>query len=263
MADYPTIVYFDATWNLIDVKVFRTIYPENQNIWATDFKDGVVYVDPMPGEEIQNFINIIVGCFNKYSNFSIEVAKAFKSKDLPYGIEFNFNGAKILVTATNRDPIGIYNFWSFEMDENARNLEKARQEYMKTPEYRKWRAKEVKKALRNQKLQVDKLTLDRITQIEFKDEKSKYIWRHWRRYMKHDKYWNEIVGYARRWAKYMQYLIDKYGGKTVYEVAENTSYLADISNNITGAQNWKAINILSRVWKYGDELEKWNDSRYC
>jgi hypothetical protein len=68
-----------------------------------------------------------------------------------------------------------------------------------------------------------------------------------------------VVIYARRWAKYMQTLIAQ--GKTVAEIAEETSFDADL-DGITGFMYGCAVSALSECWKWGEELRKWHNGKY-
>ena len=82
---------------------------------------------------IDSFAKNVAGCFEEGSNFN-----GLKA------IEFEFNGAYVSVTAKNANPDKIVQLWSEKMEENRIKHEKEREEYMKTPEYRAKRAKELK-----------------------------------------------------------------------------------------------------------------------
>ena len=264
MAKLPTIVYLDNSIKLTDdkVKVFRTIHPEGKVIWVTDYDltRGVVEVEPMIGESIDSFINTIVGCFYEYSNFGIEICKAFDTRYLPNAVHFVFNSAEVFVTYENADPERIYRIWKEERKKIEKKEEEEYQAFMQTPEFKKAQKQAIKKRMRAQKIQVDMIILDRKTSLDFKDDQAKAIWHYWRDKQKSG-YSRACVKYAQRWAKYMQYLLDRYGGITVSKIAEGTSYLADMEG-ITGAQHVAAVAILSKVWKYGDELLEWHNNQY-
>ena len=62
------------------------------------------------------------------------------------------------------------------------------------------------------------------------------------------------------WAEYMEYLMAKHG-KKLSEIWEMSSRLADIYG-ITGFMYGGAANILSSVWKYGEEFREAYNSKY-
>ena len=59
----------------------------------------------------------------------------------------------------------------------------------------------------------------------------------------------------------MQYLMVKHKNVTVSQIANQASQAADIEG-ITGFMYGCATNILSQVWKHGDELREWHNKKY-
>lgn len=74
-----------------------------------------------------------------------------------------------------------------------------------------------------------------------------------------DPYGSGVIRYCEKWADLMERRIDK--GETVYQCAEETSHLAD-TEGITGFMYGCAVNILSGVWQYGEDLRKWHNGEY-
>ena len=103
------------------------------------------------------------------------------------------------------------------------------------------------------------IKIDETTEMLFKDEAAKEKWDSIVESNSHDPYGIGIVAYARRWAKYMQVLIAE--GKTVTQIADEASSDADIEG-ITGFMYGCAVQALSSVWKYGEELRKWHNHDY-
>lgn len=74
-----------------------------------------------------------------------------------------------------------------------------------------------------------------------------------------DPYGNAVYEYLIRWADMMENRIA--AGESIVDMAEKTSYDAD-TEGITGFQYGCAVNILSQVWEYGEELRTWHNSQY-
>lgn len=74
-----------------------------------------------------------------------------------------------------------------------------------------------------------------------------------------DPYGNAVFEYLIRWADMMEERISK--GEAISNMAKETSHKADIEG-ITGFQYGCAVNILSQVWEYGEELRTWHNSKY-
>lgn len=234
-----TIVYFNKTWecNEKTTYIFRTISPKRDILFVTSFKDGIVTIKPGVGGNIQTFSELISGCFNKESNFAEEMSKAF------YGnystsftaIKFTFNGITVMVTNKNANKNKIYAEWLEGLESN---MEKDR---LDKESYRKIKS--------SKKLK-----------IEFKNEDAAIKWKKLVEVNSSNLYNFAIVAYARRWAKYMQYLM-KEENKTIDEIAESTSITCDIVD-ISGYMYNCALNMLVECWKYGEELRKWHAKRY-
>lgn len=131
---------------------------------------------------------------------------------------------------------------------------------MKTPEYRAERAKQLKIANRRKRVEEDVLSVDKSTELEFKDDEAAKNWAQFVEINSKDGYSAGVVTYARRWAKYMQYLMKKHD-KDLVLIADEASKVADIEG-ITGFMYGCAVNTLSQLWKYGEELRKWHNKDY-
>lgn len=68
-----------------------------------------------------------------------------------------------------------------------------------------------------------------------------------------------IYEYAEGWAKLMQVEISK--GNKLNDIAAKTSFEMGFLG-ITGFMYGASVQILSKCWKYGDELRKWHNKEY-
>jgi len=74
-----------------------------------------------------------------------------------------------------------------------------------------------------------------------------------------DSYGNTICVYAENWAKLMQKKMSE--GTELKDIAGACSHLAD-TEGITGFMYGAAVHMLSKCWKYGEELRKWHNKEY-
>lgn len=71
-----------------------------------------------------------------------------------------------------------------------------------------------------------------------------------------DPYGKCTVDYARQWAELMEAKISK--GARLEDIAKETSHKAD-TEGITGFMYGCAVSILSKCWKYGEQLRIWHN----
>ena len=101
------------------------------------------------------------------------------------------------------------------------------------------------------------LTIDKSTELEFKDEEAKANWEKWVEANSKDFYGFSAVKYACRWAKYMQHLMKEHN-KTLPEIVDKTS-LFRYTDDVTGFMYCRVVLVLSQCWKYGEELRRWHN----
>lgn len=256
-----TRVYFDEIWDYDNkTRIFRTF--NRDTLWVSSFENGIAVVDPMYGSEITAFSGLIAGCFEEGSNFEAELCEAFDcdSETTLNGIQFEFNEVTVLVTKENADKDKIVAEWRAGMDANAERYRLEREAYMKTPEYRAERAKALKIQSRRETVENEVLTIDESTELEFKDDEAKANWEKWVEINSKDGYSLGVVTYARRWAKYMQHLMNKHN-KPLFLIANKASHVSDI-DGITGFMYGCAVGMLSQCWKYGEELRRWHNKEW-
>lgn len=265
-----TIVYFDGIWDYDKTTriLLRAVAPKRDTFWVSSFENGIATIDPMCGSMITDVAEVVAGCFAEGSNFASELRsycpnlKVFDCDENTAftGIKFEFNEVTVMVTKENADKDKIYAEWKAGMKANAEKYRLEREAYMKTPEYRAERAKALKIANRRETVEKDVLAVDKSTELQFKDEEAAKIWEHWVEINSKDSYSNCVVTYARRWAKYMQHLMEKHN-KTVAEIAGKASHASDIEG-ITGFMYGCAVDILAQCWKHGEELRKWHNKKW-
>lgn len=84
---------------------------------------------------------------------------------------------------------------------------------------------------------------------------------HWQKWVDSntDPYGSGVIRYAERWADLMEQKIST--GKKLADIASETSHEAD-TEGITGFMYGCAVQILSDVWKYGEDLRLWHNKKY-
>ncbi len=255
-----TIVYFVEKKN--DIFIFRSLAPKRDTLQVESFENGVVTIDPMYDSTITTVAEIVAGCFEKDSNFTRELFRAFECNENTAftGIKFTFNEVTVMVTKENADKDKIYAEWKAGVEANAKKHSIEMESYMKTPQYRVKRAKVLKIATRRETVVKDVITVDESTKLQFKDEEAEKKWKQWVENNSESSCVNSIVTYARRWAKYMQYLMEKHN-KTVAEIADNASSLSGV-DDMTLYMHIRVVAILAQCWKYGEELRKWHNRKW-
>ena len=154
----------------------------------------------------------------------------------------------------------IYATWKRAEEESCREAQREWEEYIKTPEYKAKRAKELKKETRLQEVQKEVVFVEKSTRLRFKDKEAAKLWKKYVRVNSKDDYGKIIIMYARYWAKYMQHIMKKHN-KTISEIAGETSHACYI-DYVTGYMHGCAVFLLASCWKYGEELRKWHNKEW-
>ena len=96
-----TLVQFEKA-NSDGSKYFLVVGDESfRYIKVKSYSYGWANVIPLPAEYINDFAEIIEGCFERSSNFHKELNKAYGKNSSFKGIEFKFNDVFIRVTKKN------------------------------------------------------------------------------------------------------------------------------------------------------------------
>lgn len=206
-------------------------------LFVSSFEKGIAKLYITEGSKILFIAKLLAGCFSSKSNFESELKKEFNCSDETklIGIQFEANDVAIMVTKENADEYKIYAEYMIAMLKRGDFIDHKRT---------------VKEELNY---------VDEKTELEFKNDNAKNEWENFVS-NEHDSYYEAVITYTRQWAKYMQYVMKKYN-KSVFEIAESTSKLYTI-DGCTGYICGAATDLLSKYWKYGDELRIWNEKRY-
>lgn len=216
-----TVVYFDGTKEDKITRILRVVTPKRYTFFVSSFENGIATIDLLCDSIFTDVADIILGCFNNDSNFKAQLFKAFGcNKDTPFsGIKVNFNDVSILFTKKNV----MY--------------------------------QELTEVTAKKHLLEDVLSVDKFTDLLFKDAESAKSWDLWvENCSQLGLYYIGSAQFARHWAKYMQYLMKKYN-KTVAEIA-NIAYYACDMHLITKMMQCFVIDALVKYWKYGEELRE-------
>ena len=76
---------------------------QERYIKVISYTYGWANVVPLPGEYIDDFAEVICGCFERGSNFHKELNKAYEKNSAFKGIDFSFNDIQFCVTKKNCD----------------------------------------------------------------------------------------------------------------------------------------------------------------
>lgn len=69
-----------------------------------NFSDGFATVSPIPRTYIDDFVDLIIGCFDEQSNFPSAIKKVYQCEECEFlGIKFIFNEVTITVTKETAD----------------------------------------------------------------------------------------------------------------------------------------------------------------
>lgn len=241
-----------------DVYCFDSVYSRG-HFFVHAFSDGIALIEPLCGTMIEEFAELIAGCFDEESNFQELLQKVFKERCELKAIVFRFNEVVLTVTELNADADKIYQEWERLCELEHQLYVKKREAYMKTWEYKIEHAREVKDAYRLEQVQQKVLNIAQETEIEFKDEEAKKNWDTIVEKNSHDSYGRGICEYATVWIKFMQHLMKR--GCKLENIADNTSSVADMYG-MSGFSYGCAVNMIVECWKHGEELRIWHNKRW-
>lgn len=216
---------------------------------ADSFEEGVLKIADTSKMLIERIAEEIEGFFKENSKFIKELNKAFcyNESNVLKGISFTHNGIDMYVTKESAEKEKICSLWEQKNAIKEKYPEVSKNSLKKVEELK---TKKHKETLIEQVVYVDEFTT-----IEFKDEKAYEFWKKFVISNSKDSYSRGVITYARRWAKYMQYLMNKHN-KDVSKIARNASHICDIEG-ISGAMHYYALDVLIQTWKYGEELNEW------
>lgn len=225
--------------------VFTT--EDGKEIEVTEVSNGIVKVDFSFEDTPELVARLLVGCFDKYSNFERIVGKAYNQGEEGWlkGIEISVFNKKFAFTRENASISGISEF-----------LRKATEDFWKDfkediqKEFEKQREiiTNINNAIKNEEIVV-------------KDRASGNMWVSWIAWMADQgKEGEKIVAVAITFAKYVQFLIEKKNSST-YSAFDKAYDGTLLFEEFTENMLYKAIEILKRCWRYGEMLEDWFKKR--
>ena len=237
-----TMVYFNNNFEE-DYRILRTSSKKIEILYVEAFKNGIATISPIGGYNINDFAEVLAGCFEEDSNFASELLRAYECDENTTfkGIQFTFNDATVTVTKENAEASRIYEEWNAIMNKNYEKHCSEKEAWLKTPEGQKMLDQQREEEKRKKEIKEKVLEIDETVEMEFKDDESKKIWDNFVEANSKDLYGMGVIIYARRWAKYMQKIMEK--GKTVIQIADKASCDCDIEG-ITGFMYGCAVNVL-------------------
>lgn len=241
--------YFDSISTYGSLMRFCLEDKNRTTFYVKAYENGNVELDMTIGTNIKS-AEIVVQ--NIFSNCS--VLKGVKT------VSFNFN--EIGYTCDEINCQNIVRNYRRGTDFSYALYKKEQEEYMKTPEYISKRAKELKKALREQRV-LDKVNLlYNLSKTEFDIPKDKQkMWNECKRVNSEDGYSNCIIKYAITMTQFMEYL-KKVHNRNVLQSFDIASYYADKIYGVTGYMHGAAVNIISNIWKHGEEVRKYHNKTF-
>lgn len=217
---------------------------KNECLVISSLKDGIINASPVGGT-VDEFCNTISKCFNPYNNF-------YGLK----GVEIRFNQFSMLVNEQNVNSIRtLYDrCWSMDCELGKQEWEV----YSHSPEYIRKRAKVLKKECRHKAVAEKVKAFQKDGEFEVKTT-SKSDWEKYKREYTGD-YGEAIIRYAILWIQYMEYLTKKYEFQ-LSKIGDKCSRLADLEGVNYFMKN-DAANIISHVWKHGEEFRKCYNAKW-
>lgn len=225
-------------------RMFNT--QDKHDIFVTDFDNGVAKIDFTDEYTPELMARIIVGCFDKKSNFKEAILKAYDcpDDDCFKGIQLNVFGKHLLVTEKTANISMISRFIRDSIDDFINTLKR---KVLKEFEEYKNVYEDMKEAFHSQN-------------IQFNGVQSEQEWMNWSRYVIQEDEGQPIVFAGESFARYVQFLIDKRGVPDW--VAFDKGYAAVIDHTqANGAMLQRAFDMLIKCWKHGGRLSMWNDDR--
>lgn len=217
-------------------------------IAISSIKDGIVTVESIASDLICDFATKIKKFFHPYSNF--------------YGIkavEIEINEFQISVDEQNMDRI-LY-LYQRSGDMSSALFDRKLYEYYNSKEYAVNHARSLKKMTRK-KAVLQKIRQYKKDGVDFTivGKNKQEEWENYKVINSKSYYNNCVINYTILWAQCMEYLMNRHG-KKLSDIWYISSRLADVYG-VTIFMYGCAVNILSSLWKYGEELKMQHNSMY-
>ena len=256
-----TRVYFkEICGNNHKTRIFETFTRETLKV--NSFKNGIAVIE-IYSEQIIKYSELIAGCFEEDSNFEAELCEAFDCDPATtldaILLESTGKWVTLLVTKENADKDKINAEWEASVKDRKERDSLEFEAYWNSPKFIAKLAKSQKSGFRKRTVMKEVTYIDKSTELEFKDDEARAKWERWVVEINpKDCNHSNDVNHARRWAKYMQHLMNKYNkplSMIAYEASQVTGYSDSVYGDVC------AVAMLSQCWKYGKELRVWYKQR--
>lgn len=247
------------------LEIWNDFYPKKERCLIYKFHNGIATLVAYSVNSLETLSNLVEGCFEKESNFKKVLFQAFElpSNTLFIGLRVIYKGTIVLITHySKKDFIGGYYA--------AQNL--PRSEIIRTIEalprgdclmFGLPKKAFVRKTYRAYVVQTKIDQISESTEFVFKSSEEKVLWQHWENLLKYPEdagLYITVIPFAKRFALWMQYLMTKCD-KPIYDIA-NYAMKSGHMDSIDFVTLWRAVEVLSQSWKYGDELSNWFEKKY-
>lgn len=205
----------------------RWFITSNDKIIVLSSEEGIATVTPTKDlKNFQSFLNILMGCLEEKSNFNFFFHKYY-GEDIK-GFKFFLDRVDYLVT-----PHSDIDAICTSMNKN--HILEQKDEY------------------RRQQLHEKVLKLDETTKIHFKDESAEIWWNCIVDNAKTNKKL-QLISFTERYAKIMQYLIEKHGINNLRKYSARIIYAINKDGIVETSVISFTFDTLRKIWKYGDKL---------
>lgn len=247
------------------LRIWNDFSPCKEEWFIYEFRDGIATFVAYSLNSLETLSELVDGCFEKRSNFKkvLFQALALPSNTLFVGLRIIYKGTIILITPYSKGSL-------IESYISAKNFPKS--ENFRTVDTLPWihwqslgltRKEFVKKVYRSHIVQAKIDQVSQSTELLFKNSEEKILWHHLEdllKYPENSALSMSIIPFAKRFATWTQYLMAKCN-KPFYDIA-NYAMKSGYMDSIDFVTLWRAMEVLSHSWKYGDELSYWFEKRY-
>lgn len=220
------------------------------DLMVEKYENGIAYVVPSYITPIVSMVRVVEGCFSDGSNFNEELKKAFKVNNDFTQIDFCFNDVVVSVTKENADARKLYEEYMVKRELQGIDPNLPGYEECKDYALKKMRIMEAKNK--------EAISVAESTTLIFKDENAKKRWEELVWINSTDKLMLAITTVAKRWGKYMQYLMET-ENRSVMEIADEAFFACNFCEPIYYPL---AVAMLAETWVHGKELREWHNAQW-
>ena len=229
--------------------IFSIVTDRRKAFYVKSYENANIEIDMMLGTSIDDAEFVVQNMFSNCSMF-----KGIKT------VSFKFNEIGYICNELNASNI-VKNYERGTSFSSAL-YQREQEEYRKSPEYIAKRAKELKISCREERV-IDKVKdLYHSHKLEFSITKDKVKdWKKCKEINLTDDYSKCIIDYAVLMTQFMEFL-HKYHNRSVEQSFDIASHYSDKIYGVTGYMHGAAVNIISNIWKYGEEVRKYHNKTF-